>query len=426
MSPFLKLLGINIILYSPKRWLMLLPFVIAIFSCNRKEADPADYSKVFTPVFNKTTHFFDFNQPDRAIKYLDSAFSHINNPSVNDKFRFYSLHYVYQQKVKHQYNLALLYADSMLMIAKNSVSRPQYVSNFAEGNYAKGDAYFNLKKFNEAYQCYFQGYVISKDYVNQKSLADYTYRMGMIMFKQAHYNLAANYFKESYSQSLLIQGPDRFPAFYRRQELLDNIGESYIYTGDIDSALVYFDKALKCVNDNSTKFKVRSQLLETARGVIYNNKGEALMILGRHNEAKELLKKSIAINLNKDGDNGDALLAEIKLGKIYLATNKNDSLFSLLGTIRQQLNTIKNEDAEADWNHLMGSYYLQKKNAAKAIAYIQEYNSLKDSTAKKLSSFKEMRSAIVAPQFSSRRYRRTGRRVAPACHRPSMTSDRSA
>ncbi len=36
------------------------------------------------------------------------------------------------------------------------------------------------------------------------SLSDYTYRMGMIMYKQAHYKLAANYFKESYRQSTLL------------------------------------------------------------------------------------------------------------------------------------------------------------------------------------------------------------------------------
>ena len=77
--------------------------------------------------------------------YLDSAFVHISKPNLNDRFRFYGFHYVYQQKTKGNSKLALLYADSMLIMAQKSVSKQQYVSNFAEANYAKGDAYFNLE-----------------------------------------------------------------------------------------------------------------------------------------------------------------------------------------------------------------------------------------------------------------------------------------
>ncbi len=174
--------------------------------------------------------------------YLDSAFKTIKSPTVDDKFRFYGFHYIYSQKTKHQNKQALLYADSMLMMALESVTKQQYVSNFAEGNYAKGDAYFKLNQYNDAYQCYFQGYLIGKNYLNQMSLSDYTYRMGMIMYKQAHYKLAANYFKESYRHSTLIKlkKKDIFPEFYRQQELLDNIGISYNNSGDIDRCYSLF------------------------------------------------------------------------------------------------------------------------------------------------------------------------------------------
>jgi tetratricopeptide (TPR) repeat protein len=96
---------------------------------------------------------------------------------------------------------------------------------------------------------------MGKNYLNQASASDYTYRMGMIMFKQGHFKLAADYFKESYAKSLLVKDRHGFVWFYRQQELLDNIGESYTHSGDIDSAKTYFDRALKCVNDNGSKFK---------------------------------------------------------------------------------------------------------------------------------------------------------------------------
>ncbi len=404
MSPFLTLLGdyadnrIN----NRKTWLICLwlPVILSFSSCNKKNTDSGEYSAVFMPVFNQTSHYFDFNKPEEGIHYLDSAFRQIGKPYVNDRFRFYGFHYVYWQKVKRNSKQALAFADSMLLEAHKSVTTEQHVSNFAEANYAKGDAYFSLNQFNDAYQCYFQGYLIGKKYLNKLSTADYTYRMGMIMYKQAHYKLAVQYFKESYSQSLLINDKDSFPAFFRKQELLDNIAISYKHNGDIDSAIAYFDQTLKYINEKGPRFKVRSDMLEIARGgglrqqggrrgVVYGNKAEALIMRGEYPQAKELLKKSIAINLRKGGDNRDAELTEIKLGQIYLNTSKNDSLINLLGNIRIQLDTVANEDAEADWNRLMGSYHLKKNNTAKALVYIQRYNSLKDSTIKRLSSLKE-------------------------------------
>jgi len=371
--------------------LLLLSFSFLIISCNKKNIEANEYSDAFKPVFNNTSHYFDFNQPARGIYYLDSAFIHITKPNLNDRFRYYGFHYVYQQKTKGNSKLALSLADSMLSIAQQSVSKQQYVSNFAEANYAKGDAYFSLNQYNDAYQCYFQGYLIAKNYLNKLSLSDYTYRMGMIMYKQAHYKQAAQYFKDSYAQSLSISDSDKdgFPAFYRKQELLDNIAISYKHCGNIDSAVFYFDKALAYINSNSTKFKNRSDMLEMARGVIYGNKAEALIINQQYGKAKSLLRKSIAINLRKGGDNRDAQISEIKLAQIFYNQHKSDSLYRQLVSLRRQLDYVPNPDAETDWNRLMGAYYLEKKNDAKALTYLQHYNILKDSTIKRLSTLKE-------------------------------------
>ncbi len=128
---------------SRKAWLLLLLTFIFV-SCNKKDSDPGDYSDVFQKVFNQTSHYFDFNQPAQGIYYLDSAFAHINKPTVNDKFRFYAFHYVYAQKVKLSYKKALAaHADSMLITAQAKHRQTAICCiNFAEANYAKGDSYF--------------------------------------------------------------------------------------------------------------------------------------------------------------------------------------------------------------------------------------------------------------------------------------------
>lgn len=371
--------------------LFLFFFSLGIISCNKKNIEANEYSDAFKPIFNRTSHYFDYNQPARGIYYLDSSFVHLSKTNLNDRFRYFGFHYVYQQKVKGNYKLALSLADSMLSIAQQSVSKQQYVSNFAEANYAKGDSYFNLNQYNDAYQCYFQGYLIARNYLNKVSLSDYTYRMGMIMYKQAHYKQAAQYFKESYAQSLSIEDKDKndFPAFYRKQELLDNIAISYKHEGNIDSAIYYFDKDIFYINSNNDRFRNRAEALEMARGVVYGNKAEALIISQQYEKAKGLLRKSIAINLGKGGDSRDAQLSEIKLAQIFYNQHKNDSLYKQLTSLRRQLDFVKNPDAETDWNRLMGAYYLERKDAVKALTYIQNYNVLKDSSIKRLSSLKE-------------------------------------
>jgi two-component system, OmpR family, sensor histidine kinase VicK len=378
----------NIKLNYPRVFLFfLIPFFLV--SCDKQQKTSAGYSDAFKGVFDVVTHYYDVNQPENAISYLDKSFPQIKEPTINDRFRFYSFHYVYWQKANRNYKMALPYADSMLLMSQKSATKEQYAANFAEANYAKGDTYFSLNQYNDAYQCYFQGYLMGKKYLNQASASDYTYRMGMIMFKQGHYKLAADYFKESYAKSLLVKDKHGFVWFYRQQELLDNIGESYTHNGELDSATTYFDKALKFVNDNGNKFKVKSLYIDIARGVIFNNKAAALMDLKQYAEAEKLLKKSIAINMQKGADNGDAVIAQLKLAQIYFVKRQDDSLLQLLGSLRGQLNIVKNEDAEADWNRLMGNYYRQKSNPSKALVYIQQYNSLKDSAIKKLSLLKE-------------------------------------
>lgn len=368
---------------------LLLPFIVA---CGQKKpADTGNYSDEYLIIQKQADKIWGLNNSTRAVHYMDSAFRKLPNATINDKFRFYAFHYVHYQKLLHDYKTSLLYADSMIAMAKKSVTPKQYSENYPEANFALGDAYFELKQFNDAYQAYYEGYLAGKNYLNSAALADYTYRMGMIMYKKAQYKLAANYFKDSYRHS----GSDSytlnkdFVSFYRRQELLDNIGLSYRHNNENDSAVVYFDKALQLISDNAANFPDRKLHIDMASGVVYGNKAEVYIQKNQDQMAISLLKRSIDINLKSGYDNRDAQLTEVKLGNLYLKANKTDSLALLLGNLRAQLDTTKNPDAEADYNRLIGNYYLKKNNLSLAISHIQRYNHLKDSLAKNASLLME-------------------------------------
>ncbi|RFZ94505.1 sensor histidine kinase [Mucilaginibacter conchicola] len=356
-------------------------------ACNQSagKKDTGEYSEEFLKIQHKAEDKFGHNAIKAGHDYLDSAFSKLKHPTVNDRFRYYALKYVYFQKTLRDFDSAMLYADSMLALANKSVNPKQYSMNYAEANFARGDSFFELKQFNDAYQAYYQGYLTGKNYLNLAALCDYTYRMGMIMYKKGHYKLAANYFKDSYHQiSEEARTFDRgFPGFYRRQELLDNIAISYKHNNEADSAIKYFDIALKFINDNAPLFPDRKRDMDMARGVVYGNKAEIYMQTKQFNNAIDLLKKSIAINMQPGFDNRDAELSEIKLGQIYLDIHASDSLINLLGNIRKQLDTVANADAEADYNRLLGNLYVQRNDLKLAINHIQRYNLMKDSIIKR-------------------------------------------
>ncbi len=359
--------------------------MLIISSCKQKNADSGRYSDAFIPIYNKVTVLFDANKTDKGLHYLDSAFKQLPNPSTGDQFRYYGFYYAHFQKAKHDHEKALLYADSMLMMANKTTDKTNYVANFAEANYAKGDAYFDLNQFNDSFQCYYQGYLIGKNYLNNEALSDYTYRMGMIMYKKAHYKVAANYFTESYRQKSLTPASSDFAAFFRKQELLDNIGISYKHNNDDDSALVYFNKTLRFIDENAPLFPDRKNFMAMARGVVYGNKAEVDIKDGAFDKAIDLLKKSININLQKNFDNADAEYSELKLAKIYADQHKSALLINLLNDLHRQLDTVKNSLAEAEWNRLMSTYYEGQYDLQGALQHLKKYNLLKDSISKQAS-----------------------------------------
>src|ERR1700749_1824162 len=103
-------------------------FLLFFVSCQQAPPPPAraGYSNEFLPVLDKAQSFFDTGKDKEGIQYLDSAFNDISNPNINDRFRVLGFHFIFWQKSKHNYPRALLYADSMLTLAKKSTNTHDY------------------------------------------------------------------------------------------------------------------------------------------------------------------------------------------------------------------------------------------------------------------------------------------------------------
>jgi signal transduction histidine kinase len=349
---------------------------VIISSCKENATDSSGYSKPFRPIFDSTNRLLELNQFNRALVYLDSSIKYIPLNTA-DKFRVYGFHFWVNNRIRHNNTQALTYADSMLQVIQHSPDKDYYLTYYGEANFAKGDALFDLNQYSAAYNSYYQGYLIGKNSVNTCTLSDYTYRMGMITYKQGNYKLAISYFKSSFTQRQ--QCKVEFASFYRQQEILDNIALCYKNQNKPDSALLYFNKATQYINDHGRQYPTRTEILNVAKAVIQGNTADILSARGQDTQAIELLKKSIATNLKKGNDNNDAVFSEIKLAQLYLKNKNDTALAPLLNTVRTQLDTIKSSDAETSWNLLMGNYYREKGDFAQALHYLETYHHIKDS-----------------------------------------------
>src|ERR1700744_865251 len=114
--------GNKIIRFNPVILLLFLtPFFLV--SCDKQQKTSAGYSDAFKGIFDVVTHYYDINQPENAISYLDKSFSQIKEPTINDRFRYYGFHYVYWQKANRNYKMALPYHDSMLLMSQKSATK---------------------------------------------------------------------------------------------------------------------------------------------------------------------------------------------------------------------------------------------------------------------------------------------------------------
>lgn len=351
-----------------------------IFSCNKPSGiinSNANYKKAL----DSANFAYDHDKYQQAINYLDSLTPQYKDLDIGQKFDYYSLNYNYLFHIKKANNLAILYADSILNLFNNPEKKLKYIVKYGQAFFFKGDVLFEENKYNEAYEYFYQGKLIANRVSSKCTLGDFSYRMGMIMYKQEHFRLAAANFKNSSEETGACDLS--FSHFYRRQELFNNTGLCYSKINEADSALLYFKKALDFIDSNAELFKERKVLLDVARGVIYGNEGDVYVKKGNLPLAKALLKQSSEINLKKGYDNGDAELSELKLAHIYYRAHQADSMINLLRILRLQLDSVRNQEAEADWNFLMANYFIKKQDPKAALNYFIKYNTLKDSIVRR-------------------------------------------
>ncbi len=373
-----------------------LVFIAFLFSaCHNKKTAEAPQNLYnhtdanFNLVLNKAEKICDSGFVERSTHFLDSAYRELDPDNIADQLNYLNFYFIANYRDKRDYAMANFYADSIIAIIHNNKLEKKLPEKLVAAYFSKGDALLGLHKYADAFYYYFHAKIISTDNLNPCDQDDFTYHLAMVLYRQERYAEALDNFKQSYTQG--INCGHEFNDFYRRQEVLDNIGLCYLNTMKYDSALLYFQKCLDYINTNETNFKDKpTNLFVQARAVIYGNMAGACMALEQYKKAEDLLKSSIAINAMPGNDQLDAQLSRLKLSGLYFKTHNLSGIPPILSTVAKVLDSLPDNKVRRDYYRQMWQYYDAGNNIPQAYFYQTSYIKLTDTLKQQLHSLLEM------------------------------------
>jgi signal transduction histidine kinase len=364
--------------YSP---CFVLFFLLFAFSCKQKEE--ATHETKYIDSLVNAFRWPGPNEPDTSAVFLHKLLANPNTSTVA-KFKIYSNFCGYYYLTNKSLSKSLLYADSMINLIE-SADPILYSSELAQGYYSKGDVLFALGKFEESFDNYHYAKKIMSAKKDNCTNSDYSYRIGMVLYKQGKYADARYFFNQAFEESADCK--QDFSLIFRRQELLNNEALCYSKLGQTDNALASYNKALNYINKNDTA-KDHKTMFEVARGVVYGNIGGVYFTKKAYKEAEEFLKKSIDINVKPSYENNDAALTQVKLVKLYLELKDEQKAYQTLLSLKKSVDNINLPEALTSYHLLFAQYLERKGNKAEAYNHLLVFTRMTDSAQKQLNKLK--------------------------------------
>ena len=217
--------------------------------------------------------------------------------STTDELNYYTYCSEIYRKDLRNYDKYIAYADSIIALLDKNHQNKNLLSRYVHAYNMKADAYFSKGLYNESFEYYYQAQVLAKETGDSCELSKYSYSLGMALYRQQRYLESAQYFIESYNEA--SQCPNDFIYFYHKQELLDNIGLCYFKAGKYDSAMLYYKKTLQYLDTNYMHFGKGESVYLSPKAVVWGNMADIFIKYKDYDTAETLLKKSIAVNMQK-------------------------------------------------------------------------------------------------------------------------------
>jgi signal transduction histidine kinase len=255
----------------------------------------------------------------------DAPLREVSAADPLDLYQHYVSKFGYNLNVAYQYDLAMSYADSMLLLLRPYATHTAYNLQYAEAHLYKGDVLFRLKRYNEACFYFYQGQKSILPTVDSCTfftfLAHFNGKLANVSYQQGRFPESADFNKKSFNYLRLCG--NGFEHFYSLQALLDNIALCYNETGLPDSSLYYYQQALQLIDSSGPTYLPEHRVaIDVAKGVIYGNQGTSYLKKGELALAERQFTKSIALNSQKGFAEQDAMITRVKLAELYIQAKR--------------------------------------------------------------------------------------------------------
>jgi len=357
--------------------------MLAIYSCKQSKESKHLNSKTDSIVNAFSWAYVKEPNQDSTLAYLNKLLQNKQLTPLS-KFKLYNGICTYYYLGVKNFPKADLYADSMIMVMEQS-DPEKYAKELALGYYSKGDVLFSLGEFDESFKYYYRAKNVMLVQKDNCVSSDYSYRIGMVLYKQGKYADAGYFFSQGFEESIACK--QDFSQIFRRQELLNNAALSYAKQNKLDSALQFYNKALTFIHQNDT-LVAHKVMFDIARGVVFGNMGGLYVKQKNFKQGEEFLQKSIAINIKPGHENNDAALTQVKLVRLYLETQQLSKAGLTLADLRKSITQTKLAEATMNYHQLMATYLAQTGEKELAFAHLLRFTKMQDSTQQQLNKLK--------------------------------------
>jgi hypothetical protein len=126
-----------------KAWIVVF-FAVIQAACDQAHKEPAQRMKALLSLANQLP-----DDSREQMDFLDSAFSRIEDPGMEDRLELYGFKCAFYQR-QRRFEEAFRYADSMLDLTVDKLGRPELAKWYASALASKGDIYLALKNYDES------------------------------------------------------------------------------------------------------------------------------------------------------------------------------------------------------------------------------------------------------------------------------------
>lgn len=358
---------------SPKLFFAVGLLLSLLPACKQPGPVNLDHPAYADSLIERAGRLFRNGQRSSYLRYLDSVYHYFPQAGPGDRWKKYKELADYYLVYVGDTLRARRYTDSMRAAIAGQTDL--YQQFYSETIFAEGDLQLARHRYQAAFDRYYQGYLFAREHLDSCSLSLFNSKLGLVKYRQGNYTEAIPYTRQALRERQHCRGSE-----YLSQSFLNTIALCYEHTGQPDSAIANYRRALQLLPKSSTD----SSYVQAARGVIYGNLGGLYAQRCDDTRAEHYLVQSIALNNRPGYETGDAVTAELKLAALYLKEKRAAAADSVLRHTAADLRwqqALHHDVASwrIRWQQLQWQYLDQSGRGAAAYAALKRYDQLRDS-----------------------------------------------